>query len=227
MKQIGVTRFTDKTYSENQSWKKARQYDGCVYGFDREISLTKFKYMDTIYTIDIRCTRNTKESPPHIYGIGKIRFITKPEWRSRIYENHQYNLFVYKGDQYKNREELIVDPENKETIELLEKMLCSGAKHFKRGDGLTKLTYERIMSYNPNAKPIPQRCSKCGALKKGHMNCKKKDSKVKFIKMKRCKICQEPLKQKGGLAHICPGRKKNTEFLKKVLRLLNNFDKMK
>lgn len=227
MKQIGVTRFTDDTYNENMLWKKTKNYNGCVYGFDREISLSNFDYMKEIYTIDIRCTKNTKLSPPHIYGIGKIRFITKPEWRSRIYSNEEYNRFVYKGDSYKTKEELIINKENKETIELLEKMLCTGARHFKRGDGLTKLTYKRMMSYNPNAKSIPQRCSKCGALKKGHTNCKKKDSKVKFIKRKRCKICQEPLKQHGGLAHICLGRKKNTEFLKKVLILLNNFDNMK
>ena len=162
-----------------------------------------------------------------IFNRKKLRFVTKPEWRNRIYSNQEYNRFVYKGDTYKTREELIINEENKETIELLEKMLCTGARHLKRGDGLTKLTYERIMAYNPNAKPIPQRCSKCGALKKGHKHCKKKDSKVKFIKMKRCKICQDPLKQNGGLGHICPGRKKNTEFLKKVLRLLNNFDEMK
>jgi len=226
MKQIGVTRFTDDTYKQNKLWKEIKKYNGCVYGFDREISLSNFNYMDEIYTIDIRCTPNTKKSPPHIYGIGKLRFITKPEWRSRIYSNQEYNRFVYKGDTYKTKEELIINEENKETIELLEKMLCTGARHLKRGDGLTKLTYERIMAYNPDAKSIPQRCSKCGALKKGHKNCKKKDSKVKFIKRKRCKICQEPLKQNGGLGHICPGRKKNTEFLKKVLRLLNNFDEM-
>lgn len=226
MKQIGVTRFTDDTYNENMLWKKTKNYNGCVYGFDREISLSNFDYMKEIYTIDIRCTKNTKLSPPHIYGIGKIRFLTKPEWRSRIYSNEEYNRFVYKGDSYKTKEELIINMENKETIELLEKMLCTGARHFKRGDGLTKLTYERMMSYNPNAKPIPQRCSKCGALKKGHTNCKKKDSKVKFIKRKRCKICQEPLKQHGGLAHICLGRKKNIEFLEKVLKLLKKLDKI-
>ena len=225
MKQIGVTRFTDDTYNENQLWKKVKQYNGCIYGLDREISLSNFNYMDEIYTIDIRCRPNTKKSPPHIYGIGKVRFVTKPEWRSRIYSNQEYNRFVYKGNIYKKREELIMDDDSEETIKMLEKMLCTGPKHFKRGDGLTKLTYERIMAYNPNAKPIPQRCSKCGALKKGHKNCKKKDSKVKFIKIKRCKICHDPLKQNGGLAHICLGRKKNIEFLEKVLKLLKKLDK--
>ena len=30
MKQIGVTRFTDDTYNENQIWKTSRQYKGCI-----------------------------------------------------------------------------------------------------------------------------------------------------------------------------------------------------
>tara|TARA_B000000475_G_C15996959_1_gene447332 strand:+ start:1205 stop:1879 length:675 start_codon:yes stop_codon:yes gene_type:complete len=223
MKQIGVTRFTDETYEENKRWKQSRKYNGSIYGFDREVSIDNFNYMGTIYTIDIRCSPNTKKSPPHIYGIGVIRFLTKLEWRTRIYSNQEYNRFIYKGDKYKTRDELIMEnKENEETIEILEKLLCTGPRHFKRGDGLTKLTFERIMSYDPDAKSIPQRCSKCGALKKGHKICKRKHAKTKLIKLKRCKICQGPLKQNGGLAHICPGRKRNTELLKRVLLLLKS-----
>ena len=55
MKQIGVTRFTDDTYNQNKLWKEIKKYNGCVYGFDREISLSNFNYMDVIYTIDITC----------------------------------------------------------------------------------------------------------------------------------------------------------------------------
>lgn len=224
MKQIGVTRFTDDTYNENQEWKKRKQYTGCVYGLDREISMLDFNYLKEIYTIDIRCSPNTKKSPPHIYGIGKIKCVTKYEWRSRIYTNHEFNRFVYKGDKYLSREELVVNNENKETIENLEKLLCTGAGHFKRGDGISKLSYERIMTFDPNRKPIPQRCLKCGLLKKGHV-CKRKDSKVKISLPKRCKICQDPLKQHGGRAHICLGRKQNKEFLRKVFKLLDYVDK--
>jgi hypothetical protein len=226
MKQIGVTRFTDITYSENKEWKHRKKYNGCVYGFDREISMTDFNYLNDIYTIDIRCSPNTKKSPPHIYGIGKIKCISKYEWRSRIYTNEAFNRFIYKGNKYINRNDLIANEENKKTIENLEKLLCTGARHFKRGDGLSKLSYERIMTFDPNSKPIPQRCLKCGLLKRGHI-CKKKDSKIKISFPKRCKICQDPLKQNGGRAHICLGRKQNREFLICVLRLLDNFNKTK
>ena len=225
MKQIGVTRFTDKTYSENQQWKYRKQYKGSVYGFDREISMVDFDCLNEIYTIDIRCSKNTKQSPPHIYGIGKIKCITKPEWRTRIYTNQMFNWFVYKGTKYLSRKELVVNEKNKETIEGLEKLLCSGPGHFKRGDGLSKLSYERIMTYDPNRKPIPHRCLKCGLLKRGHV-CQRKNSKIKLSFPKRCKICQDSLKQHGGRAHICLGRKKNKEFLKNVLLLLDNFDKI-
>ena len=225
MKQIGVTRFTDDTYKENIEWKKRKQYNGCIYGFDREISLVDFNCLNEIYTIDIRCSPNTKKSPPHIYGIGKIKCITKKEWRSRIYTNHEFNRFVYKGDKYISRENLVINEHNKTTIEQLERLLCSGPRHFKRGDGLSKLSYERIMTFDPNRKPIPQRCSKCGLLKRGHI-CKKKDSKVKISFPKRCKICHDPLKQNGGRAHICLGKKQNKEFLRNVLKLLDNFDRL-
>lgn len=223
MKQIGVARFTDDTYRENLEWKKRKQYKGCVYGFDREISVKDFDCLQDIYTIDIRCSPNTKKSPPHIYGIGKIRCITKMEWRSRIHDYHEFNRFVYKGTKYLTREELITNDKHKQTIENLEKLLCTGAGHFKRGDGLSKLTYERIMTFDPNRKPTPHRCYKCGMIKKKH-KCKKKDSKVRICFPKRCKICHNPLKQHGGRGHICLGRKKNKPFLFDVLSLLKHFD---
>ena len=84
MKQIGVTRFTDETYEENKRWKQSREYNGSIYGFDREVSIDNFNYMGTIYTIDIRCSPNTKKSPPHIYGIGVIRF----------FNTHNYHVDV-------------------------------------------------------------------------------------------------------------------------------------
>jgi hypothetical protein len=222
MLEIGISRFTDETYKENLKWKQAQNYTGSVYGFDREIPLSKFNYMGVIYVIDIRCSANTKKTPPHIYGIGELRFINKEHKCPDIYQNREYNRFMYFGEHYLTKQQLIIDKESQETITLLEKMLCSGPRHFKRGDGLTKLSYERIMSFNPSAKPIKQRCSKCGKLKKGHV-CKKEHSKIRFIRRKRCKICQNPLKQNGGLAHICPGRKKNTEFLKQVIRLIEKY----
>ena len=133
MKQIGVARFTDETYGENQEWKYRKQHKGCVYGFDREISMTDFDCLNEIYTLDIRCSKNTKQSPPHIYGIGKIKCMTTPEWRSRIYTNEMFNWFVYKGTKYLSREELMINEKNQETIKGLENLLCSGPRHFKRG----------------------------------------------------------------------------------------------
>jgi len=220
---IGIARFTDATYQENITWKQCHNYSGSIYGFDREIPRSKFNYMGIIYVFDIRCSSNTKHSPPHIYGIGELRFINKEENRSRIYSNNEYNRFVYLGKNYIAKQQLILDDESAETIAMLEKMLCSGPKHFKRGDGLTKLSYERIMAFNPDAKPIRQRCSKCGQYKKGHTNCKYANSNIKFVRRKRCKICQEPLKQNGGLAHICPGIKKNIDFLKRVIKLITKY----
>ena len=206
---IGTVRFTNKTYQENQNWKERKNHKGCIYGLDTKITnnINKGEY---IFVLEMNNDKNK------IMGIGLIKNVTIPTERSRIYEDEIYNNYIYKGKKHITREKLI---EIKEDMVLfLENMLFEGSHHFKRGNGCTILTKDRIAQAEYYSKPIERRvyrCKICGKKKKGH-KCPGK--RVKLVPLeKKCKICFQVKK-----GHICPGIKKNLILLDFVLKFFSN-----
>ena len=206
---IGTVRFTNKTYQENQNWKERKNHKGCIYGLDTKITnnINKGEY---IFVLEMNNDKNK------IMGIGLIKNVTIPAERSRIYEDEIYNNYIYKGKKHITREKLI---EIKEDMVLfLEKMLFEGSHHFKRGNGCTILTKDRIAQAEYYSRPIERRvyrCKICGKKKKGH-KCPGK--RVKLVPLeKKCKICFQVKK-----GHICPGIKKNLILLNIVLEFFSN-----
>lgn len=206
---IGTVRFTNKTYQENLEWKDRKNHKGCIYGLDTKVtnSINKGSY---IFVIEMNNYKNK------IMGIGLIKNITIPMNRSRIYEEEVYNQYVYKGKNHITRENLLeID---KDMILFLENMLFRGAHHFKRGNGCTILTSDRISQAEYYNRPIQKRvyrCNICGKIKKGHI-CPGK--RVKLVPLeKKCKICFQVKK-----GHICTGIKKNLILLNIVLKFFSN-----
>ena len=97
---IGTVRFTNKTYTENLEWKTRKNHKGCIYGLDTKItdSVNKGEY---IFVMEMNNDKNK------IMGIGLIKNVTMPSYRSRIYEDEIYNKFVYKGKNHITREKLL------------------------------------------------------------------------------------------------------------------------
>ena len=83
---IGVVHFNNKTFQENELWRKSRKYEGCIYGVDK--STESIPYGEKIIIIEMN--NDTDE----ITGIGKIVNIIKSENRSRIYSDENYNRIV-------------------------------------------------------------------------------------------------------------------------------------
>lgn len=206
---IGTVRFTNKTYTENLEWKTRKNHKGCIYGLDTKItdSVNKGEY---IFVMEMNNDKNK------IMGIGLIKNVTMPSYRSRIYEEEIYNKFVYKGKNHITREKLLEIDTN--MVLFLENMLFKGAHHFKRGNGCTIVTKNRIAQSEYYSRPIQKRvyrCKICGKIKKGH-TCPGK--RVKLVPLeKKCKLC---FKVKKG--HICSGIKKNLILLDVVLKFFSN-----
>ena len=206
---IGTVRFTNKTYQENQNWKERKNHKGCIYGLDTKITdnINKGEY---IFVLEMNNDKNK------IMGIGLIKNVTIPAERSRIYEDEIYNNYIYKGKKHITREKLIEKKE--EMVLFLENMLFEGSHHFKRGNGCTILTKDRIAQAEYYSRPIERRvyrCKICGKKKKGH-KCPGK--RVKLVPLeKKCKICFQVKK-----GHICPGIKKNLILLNIVLEFFSN-----
>ena len=206
---IGTVRFTNKTYQENQNWKERKNHKGCIYGLDTKITnnINKGEY---IFVLEMNNDKNK------IMGIGLIQNVTIPAERSRIYEDEIYNNYIYKGKKHITREKLMEIKEN--MVLFLENMLFEGSHHFKRGNGCTILTKDRIAQAEYYSRPIERRvyrCKICGKKKKGH-KCPGK--RVKLVPLeKKCKICFQVKK-----GHICPGIKKNLILLNIVLEFFSN-----
>ena len=206
---IGTVRFTNKTYQENQNWKERKNHKGCIYGLDTKITdnINKGEY---IFVLEMNNDKNK------IMGIGLIKNVTIPAERSRIYEDEIYNNYIYKGKKHITREKLMEKKE--EMVLFLENMLFEGSHHFKRGNGCTILTKNRIAQAEYYSRPIERRvyrCKICGKKKKGH-KCPGK--RVKLVPLeKKCKICFQVKK-----GHICPGIKKNLILLNIVLEFFSN-----
>ena len=206
---IGTVRFTNKTYTENIKWKERKNHKGCIYGLDTKItdSISKGEY---IFVLEMNNDKNK------IMGIGLIKNVTIPTQRSRIYEDEIYNNYLYKGKKHITREKLMEI--NEKMVLFLENMLFHGCHHFKRGNGCTILTKDRIAQAEYYDRPIQRRvyrCKICGKKKKGH-KCPGK--RVKLVPLeKKCKICFQVKK-----GHICPGIKKNLILLNVVLKFFSN-----
>ncbi len=218
---ISTTRFNEKTYQENINWKKKKNWTGCSYGVNRELSPDSIPYGCYTFVIEmindipnpsLGTNSKNKIRTGMIGGIGLIHNKPKMQDRSRIYKEQNYNRFVFKSKYHIDRKTLI--QQYKDAVELLEKILFTGAKHMKRGDGITVLNYEKIATFNSS--PIPQLCNICGQLKKGH-KCPKKRISADYSL--NCKLCGQKKKQNGGYGHNCPALKKNKKNLILILNL--------
>lgn len=193
---IGTARFNNITYKENKDWKTKKKWEGCVYGFDKQIPMS-VKKGEYIFVIEMNNDENI------IMGIGLIKNIYKPSNRTKIYKNETWNKYVFKGKKHISREKLLRIDNGNITIKFLERILFYGYRHFKRGQGCAILSNDRIATcQNIAIKNKEYKCKKCGLPKKGHV-CNNKIVK-KIRENQKCRICG---KTKHG--HICEGIKKD------------------
>jgi len=213
--QIGLTKFNNKTYKENKLWKKKKDWEGAVYGFQYNIP-ESIQYNSYLYIIEMNNETNK------IMGIGFIRNEYRSEWRTRIYnENEDYNRFVLKSKYHRNRKYLL--EKNKDIIVFLENILFYGSGHLKRSSNFT-LSLDKIAKSpfittpikNINKKKKEYKCSKCGLPKRNHI-CKGVNPNLKKI----CKICGKYKLKGNSTKHHCI-QIKNVDNVNKVLKFLHS-----
>jgi hypothetical protein len=190
---IGTTRFTNITWEQNKQWKIKRNHEGSLYGFSIEMP-TSINYKDYIFIIDMNNDKNCIE------GIGLIQNVSDDNNRTRIYDDKNYNRYVFKSKYYVEKEKI----KDQKTLLFLEQILFTTQKHMKRGLGVTVLRYDRILTFNSD------------------INKPKLDKKyVKSIHRLYCPHCLQK-KKKNGLSHICPKLKKNYNDLNMILNFFKN-----
>jgi len=132
MSLLMVTRFNNSTWEENKRWRERNEYAGCVYNspvYIKEI----VPLMITIYVIEMNNDTNK------ILGFGKITNKVYTDKKYNIYEERNYNRYTYRGS---TRIETV-----DEKIEKLQKRFFKGKSHLKRGQGITQVPSDIIVSY--------------------------------------------------------------------------------
>ena len=127
--EIFVTRFNNKTIKENRNWLIKNNEIGCIYGTPIKIS-EKILPETQILVIEMNNSLNKIEG----IGIIKNKLILHDKKKYRIYEENNYNRFIYKSNfridkkSFNNYEKPIINE--------LEKLLFKSYNHCKRGHGI-------------------------------------------------------------------------------------------
>jgi hypothetical protein len=73
-----------------------------------------------------------------IEGIGLIRNNMVHDLKTKIYDNSDYNRYIYRGDYWINREAILA--EDKDIVKMCDLILFKGKSHMKRVSGISVLT---------------------------------------------------------------------------------------
>ena len=128
---IATSRFNNKTINENKKFKQSHNLNGCFYGTPFTIS-ERIPIDSKVFIIEMNNDENKIE------GIGFIRNKHEITKRSRIYEDGDYNRFVYKGN-IRLDVSVVDDDYYLRVIQVLEQLLFKGSRHSKRAIGITEL----------------------------------------------------------------------------------------
>ena len=128
-----TTRFSDKTWQENQDYVKNTKF-GCIYPSPllNNTSLEKDK---VLFILEMNNDQN------RIMGIGLVRNNAIPK-KYHIYENENYNRYAYVGKHRIDRDDM---GEEEEKIMRVFDILCfTGANHMKRLQGMKQFPVDML-----------------------------------------------------------------------------------
>jgi hypothetical protein len=127
---IGCTRFNNATYNENIKYRKESD-EPVIYGAALKIRKT-YSPDSLMFIAEMNNDKNRVE------GIGLIRNKLVHDKRHKIYENSEYNRYIYRGNYWLSREQLLdLDPE---ILEILDTVLFKGKSHLKCRTGISILS---------------------------------------------------------------------------------------
>lgn len=132
MYKVCCTRFTNKTWEENNVWKEKHNYSGCIYNSPTRIKDT-IPLQSVVFMIEMNNELNI------IMGIGILKNYIHTDKYYKIYEDGNYNRYTYKSSYRIDRSEF--KHKNKIYIEILEQLIFKGSYHIKRSQGITQLPF--------------------------------------------------------------------------------------
>ncbi len=135
---LACTRFNTKTYKENKEFR-LKSGEEVLYG-------PAFKIRNTYSIGSLIFVAEMNNETNKIEGIGLIKNTLVSDKKYKIYENSEYNRYIYRGKYWLSRDQLnILDPE---IVEIFDNILFKGKSHLKRMSGITILTKKLFTNWN-------------------------------------------------------------------------------
>ena len=135
---LACTRFNNATYAENINYRN-KHNENVIYGTTLQIR--------HIYDLGIQIfvvEMNNEENK--IEGIGLIKNLLVCDKRHKIYENDEYNRYIYKGKYWLSRSQ--INNVNEKITEMFENALFKGKSHLKCRMGITIITQKLFVHWN-------------------------------------------------------------------------------
>ena len=133
---IACTRFNNTTYKENIEYRDKHDED-VIYGASLKIRHI-YSPGSLIFVAEMNNEKNKIE------GIGLIKNTQVLDRRHKIYDNSDYNRYIYRGKYWLSREEL--DKIDTEITDIFDNILFKGKSHLKCRLGITILT-DKLFSH--------------------------------------------------------------------------------
>lgn len=133
---IACTRFNNDTYKENLNFR-IKHDEKVIYGPDFKIR-DIYPPGSLIFVVEMNNETNK------IQGIGLIKNLLVSDKKYKIYENGQYNRYIYRGNFWISREDLMIL--NYKIVETFDTILFKGKSHMKYRSGITIIT-DKLFSH--------------------------------------------------------------------------------
>lgn len=143
---LSTTRFNCKTYQENTDYRKTNEII-TIYGTCVKIQ-NKYSPDTIMFVIEMNNDTNSIE------GIGLIRNKLNFD-KHKIYDNPEYNRYIYKGDYWLSRNEILLKDE--ELVDIFDTILFKGKSHVKRHAGISVITDKLLTNWNYNLPQLKNR----------------------------------------------------------------------
>lgn len=144
---IVTTRFNNETWMENEQYReKHHPALGCAYGVPTRTTNT-FTGDDVLFVLEMNNSNN------RIMGIGMVK--NQPVMRSRqynVYENQEYNRYVYLGKTRIDRESM--NEEEEEIMKVFDILCFTGKRHQKRLSGIKAFPMDMLYKMSQRSKEL-------------------------------------------------------------------------
>ena len=121
------SRFTDATWSENESYRMRSEFAGCVYGTPQQMS-PKIDPKSLVFVVEMNNSQNK------VMGVGLVRNLHVTNKIYKIYDSGNFNRYIFVGKYRVDRADLSAG-----LLQKLDYILFKERTHLKRGAGITTI----------------------------------------------------------------------------------------